>query len=343
MNSEPDASTNLPAPLRSDTPVLAVEGITLPTLILAAGEEAARTFLNFFIASIRNRNTRRAYARHAKDFLSWIEARGIGDIRQIRTEHAAAYIETLTHSRIETSSVKQTLAGLRMLFGWLQLEQVVAGNPFAAVRGPRLVVDEGRTPCLDTDQVVQLFDSIPTDTLVGLRDRALIGLMAYTFARVGAALRMDVEDYYPEGKTGMVRLREKGGKRKTVAVHHVLEAYLDSYISVAGIGEAKGTPLFRTARGKTGQLTENRMEQADAWRMLQRRAKAAGLNTRLGNHTWRATGITNYLEHGGALEMAQFMAGHADPRTTKLYDRRQKMVSRSEVERIRYERKGGGL
>ena len=127
--------------------------------------------------------------------------------------------------------------------------------------------------------------------------------MAYTFAGIGAALRMDVEDYYPEGKTGMVRLREKGGKRKTVAVHHVLEGYLDSYISAAGIGEAKGTPLFRTARGKTGQLTENRMEQADAWRMLQRRAKAAGLTTRLGNHTWRATGITNYLEHGGALEM----------------------------------------
>ena len=139
-----------------------------------------------------------------------------------------------------------------------------------------------------------------------------------------------------------MRLREKGGKRRTIAVHHVLESHLDAYLAAAGIGGEKGTPLFRTARGRTGALTENRMGQADAWRMLQRRAKAAGLGAALCNHTWRATGITNYLEHGGALETAQWMAGHADPRTTKLYDRRRQLVSRSEVERIRYERKPGG-
>ena len=101
--------------------------------------------------------------------------------------------------------------------------------------------------------------------------------------------------------------------------------------------------MLHSSRGKSGKLTEIRIEQADDRRILMRRAKSAGLNTLLGNHTLLAIGITNYLEHGGALEMAQFMAGHADPRATKLYDRRQKMVSRSEVERIRYERKGGGL
>jgi integrase len=126
-------------------------------------------------------------------------------------------------------------------------------------------------------------------------------------------------------------------------VHHVLEGHLDEYLAAAGIAGEGGTPLFRTARGRTGELTGNRMGQADAWRMLRRRARAAGLNVALCNHTWRATGITNYLEHGGALETAQFMAGHADPRTTKLYDRRKRMVSRSEVERIRYERKPGGV
>ena len=166
--------------------------------------------------------------------------------------------------------------------------------------------------------------------------------MAYTFARIGAALAMDVGDYWQEGKTGLVRLREKGGKRRTLAVHHVLEEYLDAYLAAAGIAGERGTPLFRTARGRTGELTGNRMGQADAWRMLRRRAKAANLNVALCNHTWRATGITNYLENGGALETAQWMAGHGDPRTTKLYDRRRRMASRSEVERIRYERKPGG-
>ena len=311
----------------------------VPALIAAAGEDAARHFLNFFIASIRNRNTRRSYARQVRLFFAWIEHHGIRDVRDIRTEHVAAYIETLTRSSLETASVKQALSAFRMLFDWLVVHQVVPQNPTAAVRGPKLVVSEGKTPALSAEEVAELIESIPTNTLVGLRDRALIGLMAYTFARVGAALSMNVGDYYPEGKQWSVRLREKGGKRKQIAVHHVLEEYMDAYLDAAGIRDDKGTPLFRTAYKKTGTLTERRMSQPDAWDMLQRRAKKAGVTTAICNHSWRATGITNFLENGGAIEMAQYMAGHADPRTTKLYDRRQQKVTRGEVERIRYERK----
>jgi site-specific recombinase XerD len=271
--------------------------------------------------------------------LEWCQHRGIRDVRDVRTEHVAAYVETLTRSALETASVKQALSSLRMLFDWLVAHQVVRENPTAAVRGPKLVTSEGKTPALSAEEVAELIESIPTDTLVGLRDRALIGLMAYTFARVGAALLMNVGDYYPEGKQWSVRLREKGGKRKQIAVHHVLEEYMDSYLAAAGISEDKGTPLFRTARGKTGVLTETRMTQQDAWGMLQRRARKAGITTQICNHSWRATGITNFLENRGAIEMAQYMVGHADPRTTKLYDRRRQQVTRGEVERIRYEKK----
>lgn len=311
----------------------------IPALIAAAGEDAARHFLNFFIASIRNRNTRRSYARQVRLFLSWCEQHGVRDVRDIRTEHVATYVETLTRSELETASVKQALSSLRMLFDWLVVHQVVASNPTAAVRGPKLVTSEGKTPALSSEEVATLIESIPTDTLIGLRDRALIGLMAYTFARVGAATAMNVGDYYAEGKHWSVRLREKGGKRKQIAVHHVLEEYLDAYLSAAVIGNEKGTPLFRTAYKKTGTLTERRMTQQDAWYMLQRRARKAGITTQICNHSWRTTGITNFLENGGAIEMAQYMAGHADPRTTKLYDRRRQQVTRGEVERIRYERK----
>jgi integrase/recombinase XerD len=114
---------------------------------------------------------------------------------------------------------------------------------------------------------------------------------------------------------------------------------MDAYLTAAGLADVKGAPLFRTARGKTGMLTDNRMTQPDAWRMLQRRAKRAGVTTAVCNHSWRASGITVFLENGGAIEMAQYMAGHADPRTTKLYDRRRQKVTRGEVERIRYEKK----
>jgi integrase/recombinase XerC len=317
------------------------DGIRVPAIVAAAGEEAARHFLNFFIASIRNRHTRRAYARQALRFLEWCEARGCRELGSITTAHVSTYIEQLTRSELDAPSVKQALSSLRMLFSWLVVHQVVPQNPAAVVRGPRHAVTEGSTPALEAPDVARIIEAIPTDSIVGLRDRALIGLMAYTFARIGAAVAMNVKDFFPQGTGYMVRLREKGGRRKQIACHHLLEEYLCAYIDAAGLVDQPDSPLFRTVKGKTKQLTDNRIDQSAAWRMLQRRARRAGVDAKLSNHTWRASGITNFLENGGALEMAQYMAGHADPRTTKLYDRRRQLVTRSEVERIRYERKLG--
>ena len=141
--------------------------------------------------------------------------------------------------------------------------------------------------------------------LIGLRDRALIGVMVYTFARVNAVLEMKVRDYFVQGRRGWVRLHEKGGKEHEVPCHHNLEHYLDEYIAAAGIAGDPDGPLFRTAAGKTGVLTGNAMWQQDAYRMIQRRAAAAGIKTRIGNHTFRATGITAYLKNKGTLETAQ--------------------------------------
>ena len=173
-----------------------------------------------------------------------------------------------------------------------------------------------------------------SSTVVGLRDRALIGLMAYSFARVGAAVAMRVEDYFATGKRWWVRLHEKGGKRHEMPAHHNLEAYLDAYLQAAGILEAKKTPLFRSARGRTGKLTESPMHRIDVYRMIRRRARDAGLNSGICCHTFRATGITAYLENGGTLENAQAMAAHESPRTTKLYDRTGDDITLDEVERI---------
>ena len=158
--------------------------------------------------------------------------------------------------------------------------------------------------------------------------------MVYTFARVGAVLQMKVRDYFVQGRRGWVRLHEKGGKEHEVPCHHNLEQYLDEYIADAGIAGDPDGPLFRTAAGKTGALTGNAMWQQDAYRMIQRRARPAGIKTRIGNHTFRATGITAYLQNKGTLETAQQLANHESPRTTKLYDRRQEEISLDEVEKI---------
>lgn len=221
-----------------------------------------------------------------------------------------------------------------MLFDWLVVGHVMGVNPAHSVRGPKHVVKKGKTPVLITDEARALLDSIDTSTVMGLRDRAIIALMAYTFARVGAATAMKVEDYFVQGRRSQIRLSEKGGKVITVPAHHNLEEYMDAYIKVAGQQDDPKGFLFRTVAGKTGKLTTLPLSQSDAYRMIRRRAKAAGIRTKIGNYTFRATGITAYLKNGGKLEIAQHIAGHESPRTTGLYDRRDDDVNLDEVERI---------
>ena len=229
-------------------------------------------------------------------------------------------------------SVKLQLAALRVLFDWLVVGQVLPVNPASSVRGPRHSVKKGKTPVLAADETRTLIDAIDTSTLTGLRDRALIGLMVYTFARVGAVIKMQVEDVYVQGRRTWVRLHEKGGKEHEMPCHHNLDDYLHAYLEVAKPG-AKAW-LFCTATGRSSTLSGRPMSQSDVWRMIGRRAEQAGIKTKIGCHTFRATGITEYLRNGGKLEIAQQMANHESARTTGLYDRRNDQVSLDEVERI---------
>jgi site-specific recombinase XerD len=317
---------------RENLPAIVGEILAVPALIAVGGERAGYAFIDFFTARIRNRNTRAAYAVAVRSFCAWCDAKGL-TLGTLRTHHVASYIEFLGRS-YSPPSVKQHLAAIRMLFDWLVVRQVVEVNPAAAVRGPAHVVKRGKTPVLEADEARQLIDSIDTSTAVGQRDRALIALLIYTFARVSAAIGMNVRDYYPQGKRWWVRLHEKGGKRHEMPAHHLLEAYMDEYLDAAGIAEDKPAPLFRTAAGKTGKLTDRPMTRTDALRMIWRRAATAGIATELGCHSFRATGITVYLQNGGLLEHAQQMAAHESARTTKLYDRRSDKITLDEVEKI---------
>ena len=304
----------------------------LPGLITAAGEQAQRRFLEYFTAQIRNPGTRAVYARAVGRFCCWCELRGI-DLPQVSPFLVAAYIEELTQE-CSAPTVKLHLAAIRMLCDYLVTGQVLPVNPAASVRGPRHVVKKGKTPVLTADEARQLLDSIDCSQLIGLRDRALIGVLVYSFARVSAAIGMNVEDYFPQGRRMWFRLHEKGGKYHEVPAHHNAEAYLDAYIEAAGVANERKTPLFRTI-SRERRITPRRMHRADVLRMVKRRARQAGLPVRIGCHTFRATGITAYLENGGSLEHAQRIAAHESVRSTKLYDRTSDAVSLDEIERIR--------
>jgi site-specific recombinase XerD len=302
----------------------------LPQAIQKSGAQGIRRFLEFFTVTIRNKNTRLAYAQAVSQFFNWCEVRGIQSLDRIEPVVVASYIE---QHQASAPTVKQHLAAVRMLFDWLVTGQIVPHNPATSVRGPKHVVKRGKTPVLTADEARELIDSIDTTTVIGLRDRALIGVMVYSFARVGAAIAMKVEDFFPEGKRWWLRLHEKGGKRHEVPAHHNADEYLDAYLMATGIASDKKSPLFRSI-DRSGFVTERRIHRNDALRMVKRRVRAVGLSQKTSCHSFRATGITAYLENGGTLENAQAIASHESARTTKLYDRTSDEITLDEIERI---------
>ena len=305
----------------------------LPALVTAAGDRASIRFLEFFAANIRNPHTRRAYSRAVGEFLAWCAGAGVMSLGAVQPLHVATWIEGQTRA-LSAPTVKQQLAAVRHLFDWLVTGQIVPVNPAGSVRGPSHSVKSGKTPVLDPTEARALLDSIDVTTPAGLRDRALIALMVYSFARIGAALGMKVEDVYTQNRRLWVRLNEKGGKRHEMPCHHNLESYLVAYLDGAALRDDAKGPLFRTIGRGTGQLTRTPLPQSNAWAMIARRRTTAGIETKIGNHSFRATGITAYLKNGGTLEKAAAMANHASTRTTQLYDRRHDEMSLDEVERV---------
>ena len=303
--------------------------LALPRVIVEAGPAAVRKFVEFFAGRIANERTRAAYARAAGQFLGWCEGRGLR-LRDVSPLHVAAYIRTHPGS---APTVKQHLAAIRMLCDWLVVSQVLPVNPAAAVRGPKHVVTRGATPVLSPAEARKLLESIDTGALAGLRDRALLSVMLYSFARVSAVLGMRRQDYFGQGARGWLRLHEKGGKRHDVPAHHRAASALDAYLEAVGLEEPK-MPLFQTMDPAGRRLTGRALNRRLVLAMIKRRAAAAGLPPSTCCHTLRATGITAYLLNGGTLEHAQQIAGHASPKTTKLYDRTADTVTVDEIERI---------
>ena len=305
----------------------------LPVLFQAMPEGGHR-FWEFFTVNIRSPHTRRAYFKAVGTFASWCAERGLEDLAWVTPMHVAAYVEHLgrTHAK---PTVKQHLAAIRMLFDWLVTGHIMETNPAHAVRGPKHSVRKGKTSVLSAEKMHELLAAIDTTSLLGLRARALIALMGYTFARVGAATGMRVHDYYVQKRRGWVRLHEKGGKVTELPCHHNLDQYLEEWLFASGLASEPEAPLFPTLR--YGRLTSRTpLPQANVHLMIQKRAKAAGLKTKISAHSFRATGITTYLQNGGKLEIAQHMAGHESARTTGLYDRRSDEVALDEVERIAF-------
>jgi site-specific recombinase XerD len=333
-------SISTPGPVELPT-LPALLSIKVTTLAdLTALPYPYRRFFEFFLVRIRNPHTRRAYGLAVRDFFAWLGPHNIERLDAIQPLHVSAWLDDL-QAHLSIPTVKARLAAIRHLFDWLTAGSVVPSNPAHAVRGPAYSVERGKTPVLTPEEARHLLDSIDARTLVGLRDRALIATMVFSFARIGAVTSLTVANVFTQDRRLHLRLLEKRGTLHTMPCHHTLEAYLVTYMDRAQLWLKPDMPVFQTflrsgqrAKDADRQLSGRALPQVTAWSMVRRRAKDAGIATLIGNHTFRATGITAYLKNGGTLERAKAMAAHRSARTTQLYDRRSDETTLDEVEKI---------
>jgi len=307
-----------------------------PALIENAGANARYAYAEFFGDSLNNDYTRKAYRHAVHRFLLWCDSQGF-ELARIPPGSVGHYIRSLTTTKGKPASKptqKLHLAAIRKFFDTLVERHAVVLNPAASARGPKVRAVTGKTPATDPARARRLLKSIDVTHIVGLRDRAIIAIMMYTACRVGAVAKLRRRDFYTDGCQYFLRFDEKGGNQRDIPCRHDLQGYIQDYINAIGDSIADDEPLFRSARGRTKTLTGWACKSKDIHFMVKRRLKDAGLPAILTCHSFRATTATDLLEQGVPLEDVQELLGHADPRTTRLYDRRDRKVTRNVVERI---------
>jgi integrase/recombinase XerD len=300
-------------------------------LVEQAGGNASFAWEELFSAELRNPHTKRAYLHAVRQFLTWCELHSL-ELRQITPGWVGTYYDEL-HASIPTK--KQHLSALRCFFDRLVLRHAVGLNPASSVRGERYQLVEGKTPEITVDQERALLASIRQRDVEGLRDKAIVATLVYTAARIGAVAGLSVGSFVQDGGEMFLRFLEKGGKSRDIPVRNDLERYLSDYLGAAGLQSAPADgPLFRRLTRTTRVLKATAMTADDMGRMIKRRMSKVGLPAPLSPHSFRVGTITDLLTQGVPLEEVQNLAGHADPRTTRLYDRRHKKVTRSIVDKI---------
>ena len=301
----------------------------VPAMIESAGPAARFAYEEFVYGQLRNASTRKNYQRVVKRFLAFCEIRQ-RPLVSVSPRDVGEYLDQLP---VAAATKKLHLAALRHFFDTLVTRHAVILNPAASVRGERLQVIEGKTPEIGVGQARRLLKSIDTSDIVGIRDRAIIGILIYTAVRVGAIASLKVGDLYDVGNQFCLRFHEKRGKFREIPCRHDLQIFLQEYIAAIEPMDNKAS-LFRSAVRRTKMLTDRPMTTGDIARMIKRRCRRIHLPSRLSAHSFRVTVITDLLTQGVPLEDVQQLAGHSDPRTTRLYDRRQRKVTRNIVERI---------
>jgi site-specific recombinase XerD len=314
----------------------------LPALVLQSGPAATQAWADFFDGKLPNHHTRRAYKGRVRRFLQWADAQGL-ELPRIMAGDLRRYLGRLSGG---ASKKKGTLAALRAYFRILVQRHVCLINPAAEAETDRYEIVEGKTPEITDAQFRALLSVIDTENLVGLRDHLIIKTLAYTGARVGAVAGLQQNDFYQAKGQWMLHFDEKRGKSREIPVAHDLEMLFHEYLERTGIknerptldeenNESNPVYIFRTTVGRSRRLTKNPITGNDIYRMLRRHAARAGLGEAFSPHSFRVAIATDLYDLGVPTDEIQTLLGHSDVRTTNLYKRNRRGVTRNLVERIR--------
>jgi integrase/recombinase XerD len=313
--------------------------LVIPDARESRRQKTADTLLNILEGRIRNKNTRSAYKTAWRSFFAFSSEYKL-ELDRVKPYHVGMWLKRHPGG---VSTQRQHLAAVRLLFDHLLEEGVVDINPAARAKPPRLQRERSDTPAFEHEELKAFLGAINLDSLRGIRDKALFSVLAYSWARVSALVGLKVQDYYTRKGGRWLRLEEKRGKIHEVPVHSKAREAIDQWLEASGIASNSDAPLFPAfakdkktfARDKkTHQLRH--LDRTGVWQLVQTRARACGIKKRVCPHSFRATGITEYMSVGGTLEIAQRIAGHSQLSTTKIYDRSGDRLTIAEIERVSF-------
>jgi integrase/recombinase XerD len=277
-----------------------------------------------WLAAQKSARTRRAYRLDVRHFMRSL---GITEIDQLRgIDHRAVIAwERMQreHDGAAASTIRRRLAALSSLFKHLVRHGIVGRNPVVDVVRPTINRDEGSTAAFSKNQARKILDAPPAETIAGLRDRAILSVGLQVGFRRAEIAALIVGDLHQNRGFDALRVTRKGGRREALAINPQTAQRIRAYFERAGHGQQHDAPMFRPIRGNAKKLDPaGRMDPDAIDRVVRKYAAKIGLMRGYSAHSMRATVITTALENGAALEDVQKAAGHRDPSTTKLYDRR---------------------
>lgn len=295
--------------------------------------------LEFVLVRQDSAHTRGVYGRACARLLRWTDHRH-QTLTELRPLDLALYAQTLAE-QLAPASVATHMSAIRRLYAHLMDHQLIQRNPASGLRVAQPRVQVGKTPVFNPDLLARYLDDLDLRDPRARRDHALMSAMLYSFLRIGSLLALRVGDL--RLASGELLVREKGGLQRLLPLHPELRHRLQRYLANASFADDSDHALFPAMRrGRSGRYGERALSRSEAWTLVRKHLAQAGWSAPAGCHSFRATGITAFLEQGGRIETAAYLAGHASLRTTQLYDRRSRDLAGEELARMTFAREKGG-